>query len=220
MYGNLFCLGMCSLGLFICLFVLFWFCSRFTIYFFSIIVNTKKKISLTDGSTKRPCFPQFFRFTINGHIERDSACLTDQDGSLLYVLCKRNVTKWEYTQVRGQISSSSIIQTLLSIVQNYLFDQIYIEYDLPWDLRYIVRMLRAITRTVTNCYKYMYMYLVSLHRNYDLRQIWVKYAYITSHLSCNWYFCWKLILLTQNNIWNELLLLLPTNLIVSYMCVL
>lgn len=43
MYGNLFCLGMCSLGLFICLFVLFWFCSRFTIYFFSIIVNTEKK---------------------------------------------------------------------------------------------------------------------------------------------------------------------------------
>lgn len=41
---------------------------------------------------------QFFRFTVNGHIERDSACLTDQDGSLLNVLCKRNVTKWEYTQ--------------------------------------------------------------------------------------------------------------------------
>lgn len=89
---------------FFSLFVWFWFCMRVTFYFLGIIAKY--------GSTKRPCFLQFFRFTVNGHIERDSACLTDQDGSLLYILCKRNVTKWEYTQVRGQISSSS------SIIQN------------------------------------------------------------------------------------------------------
>lgn len=130
MHETLFCLGMLFgfIHLFICFVLHIWFCMRVTFHFLGIIVKQREKISSTDGSTKRPCFLlQFFRFTVNGHIERDSACLTDQDGSLLYVLCKRNVTKWEYTQVRGQISSSSIIQTLLSIVQNYLFDHIYIQ---------------------------------------------------------------------------------------------
>lgn len=104
MHETLFCLGMFFgfIHLFICFVLHIWFCMRVTFHFLGIIVKQSKKISSTDGSTKRPCFLlQFFRFTVNGHIERDSACLTDQDGSLLYVLCKRNVTKWEYTQVRG-----------------------------------------------------------------------------------------------------------------------
>lgn len=155
------------------------------------MLNTefKKSCSSTDGSTKRPCFLQFFRFTVNGHIERDSACLTDQDGSLLYVLCKRNVTKWEYTQVRG----SNLVVLNYSNIAFYcpkLSFRSHIESNLPWGLRYIVRQFRAITPTVTN--------LSLVYCFFTFFQISVKCAYITGHLSCNyWYFCWKLILLSN-----------------------
>ncbi|XP_061186167.1 polypeptide N-acetylgalactosaminyltransferase 5-like [Saccostrea echinata] len=64
---------------------------------------------------------QFFRYTISGFIERDEACLTDKDGSIYYILCKQNVTKWEYTkdhEIRVQHTNSclSLNNKLLNVL--------------------------------------------------------------------------------------------------------
>nr|XP_022307306.1 polypeptide N-acetylgalactosaminyltransferase 1-like isoform X2 [Crassostrea virginica] len=60
---------------------------------------------------------QFFRFTVSGLIERDSACLTNQKGALYYVLCKNNATKWEYTESEIRVLHS---KSCLSLNHNTL----------------------------------------------------------------------------------------------------
>lgn len=108
--------------------VFFWFIHLFIWFVLvlleSLIVNTGKKISLTDGLTKRPCFFSFSGSPLTGTLRETPPVSRTKTGLCSMFCVKETSQNGNILRSGGQISSYSIIQILLSIVQCYLFDHI------------------------------------------------------------------------------------------------
>lgn len=120
------CLKVFFGGFFFSLFVWFWFCMRVTFHFLGIIVNTDKKKSVLP-TVQLSVHVFFFSFSgspLTGTLRETPPVSRTKTGVCCMFCVKETSQNGNILRSEGQISSSSIIQILLSIVQNYLFDHI------------------------------------------------------------------------------------------------